>query len=346
MNQLGRGERELADCIGDHYDKTWAKLYLRSVGQDTIFDRTKWNWPVNTKSILAELKKGPLVVFMAQDPYNDHEKDTANQLQEITDNFVILSGNAKYFLNPKKHICYFPYTFLAQKLLFEKNGIAPMQASDTPRPYIISSLGGKSRYHRIEDFIKLREKPYFDKLLVTIHNNFDLEECKLETQIEFWNDDIIKKFQSLILSGELQQGHTIDHSIVHPAYIDSYINYVTETSIRTTEIYQSEKTFKPFMSGQFGIWLSSPGHVEFLRAVGFDVFDDVFNGHAYDSEPNLNKRIDMIHDLVDDIMSQDLTQIFQDTVARRQANIDQFYSDDLETVLTRQCQDYCAIINA
>jgi hypothetical protein len=321
------------------FDKKWAQLYLRSMGQDVIFDKNKWGWPVNSNRVRGELRKGPLVIFMAQDPYNDHEKDTADQLLKITDKFVILSGNGKYFLNPTKHICYFPYTFLEQKLKFSTCNTA-IPASATPRRYSIASLGGKSRYHRIEDYVKLREKPYFDKLLVAMNNNFDLEECKLETQIEFWNDDIIKKFQSLLLTGELNQGPYQDHSIQHPAYTDSYINYVTETSIRTREIYQSEKTFKPFMSGQFGIWLSNPGHVEFLRAIGLDVFDDVFDGHAYDRESNLNQRIDQIHHLIDRIMTVDLQQIFHDTVARRQANIDQFYSTELEELLTTQCKDY------
>ena len=47
MNQLGRGERELADCIGSHLNKHWAQLYLKSVGRDVVFDTTKWNWPIN-----------------------------------------------------------------------------------------------------------------------------------------------------------------------------------------------------------------------------------------------------------------------------------------------------------
>jgi len=339
MNQLGLGERELAGVIGIHADKKWAQLYLRSVGRDVIFDRTKWNWPVNTESVIAELKKGPLVVLMAQDPYNDHEATTVDQLLKITDNFVILSGNGKYFFNPTKHICYFPYTFLEHKLKYSiYNTVLP--ASANPCRYAISSLGGKSRYHRIADYIKLREKPYFDKLLVTMNNNFDLEECKLETQIEFWNDDVVEKFQSLLLTDELKRGDYQDHSTMHPAYTDSYINYATETSIRTREIYQSEKTFKPLMSGQFGIWLSNPGHVEFLRAIGFDVFDDVFGGHAYDRESDLNRRIDQIHDLFDNIMSMDLASIYQSTLARRQANIDWFYSNECETLVTAQCEDY------
>jgi len=69
------------------------------------------------------------------------------------------------------------------------------------------------------------------------------------------------------------------------------------------------------------------------------------DGHAYDSETNLNLRIDAMHATIDRVMSQDLGSVFESTLARRQANIDRFYSDELEAVLTRQCQAYSAIIN-
>jgi hypothetical protein len=335
-NQSGTvTEQMLHTQVGTQGNKNWAQLYCKSVGQDQVFDKTKWNWPVNVKSVTAELKKGPLIVLMAQDPFNDHEADTVEQLSKITDDFVVLSGNAKYFLNPKKHICYLPYWYLMQK-----SSLVTMPATGSPRPYSISSLNGKSKYHRIENFIKLRTKPYFKQILFGMHNNFDIEQCKLETQLEFWNDNIIDQFKSLLSCEELQQGHTSDYVNTHPAYTDAYVNYVTETSIRTSEIFCSEKTWKPFISGQFGIWLSNPGHVQFLRAIGLDVFDDVFAGHAYDRELNLNKRIDMIHDLIDRIMSTDLTSVYQDTLARRQANIDLFYNNDFENLLTAQCKDY------
>lgn len=334
-NQLNLSEQALYNQFGDHVNKKWAQLYCKSVGQDRIFDKTQWNWPVNVESIQAELKKGPLVVLMAQDPFNDHEADTVDQLSKITNDFVVLSGNAKYFLNPKKHVCYMPYWYLMQKI---QNDHIP--ATNSVRAYAISSLNGKSKYHRIENFIKLREKPYFNKMLFTMNNNFNLEECRLETQIEFWNNDIIDKFQLLLTSEELKQEHYQDHSIQHPAYTDAYVNYVTETSIRTSEIFCSEKTWKPVMSGQFGIWLSNPGHVAFLRAIGLDMFDNVFAGHAYDCEPDLNQRIDQIHTLIDRIMATDLTSVYQDTVARRQANMDLFYSNEFENLLTAQCKDY------
>jgi hypothetical protein len=334
-SQLNRSEQALHGPVDAHSDKKWAKLYFKSVGQDQIFDKTKWNWPVDVESVNAELKKGPLVVLMAQDPFNNHEENTVDQLSKITNDFVVLSGNARHFLNPKKHICYMPYWFLMQKSRLDHP-----QLTNEPRPYTISSLNGKSKYHRIENFIKLREKSYFKKILFSMHNNFDLDTCKRETPMEFWNDNVVDQFKLLLDSEELQQGYTNDHSNIHPAYTDAYVNYVTETSISTNEIFCSEKTWKPFMSGQFAIWLSNPGHVEFLRTIGLDVFDDVFAGHAYDREPNLHQRIDQIHTLIDRVMSTDITLTYQSTLARRQANVDRLYSDEFETLLTAQCEDY------
>jgi hypothetical protein len=312
----------------------WAQLISKSMHINDIV-KPQWNWPLDLDVVKKKLKNGLFIVNMFIDPCNHHEEYIVTELQKITDNFVVLSGDASYFIHPKKHICFFPFWYLSSKLSFTS-----IRADNKPRFYKLSSLNGRSRYHRIENFIKLKEKPYFDQLLFSMHNNFDIQNEKRETPYKFWNKDIVKKFESLLSDTEIKQGHTNDHSTVHPAYTDAYINYVTETSIVDGVIFPSEKTWKPFMSGQFGIWLSNPGHVEFLRAIGLDVFDDVFASHAYDCEPNLNQRIDQIHVLIDSIMSKDLTSVYQDTVARRQANVDLFYSNDFEKLLTSQCEDY------
>jgi hypothetical protein len=325
---------------GSQNNKKWAQLFLKSIYPDRLFDKEKWGWPINADLVHAELKNGTLVVFMAMDAFNKHEKTTAKQLLELTDDFVILSGDVNYFKNPEKHICFMPYWYLSLRLDSARLDLTPRQASGDARPYALSSLNGKSRYHRIENFIKLREKPYFNKLYFGMHDNWDRETTRLEAPEEYWDENIINKFEAVVASGELTQGHTTDPRAAHPAYDESYINYVTETSIRHNEIFCSEKVWKPLMAGQFGIWLSNPGTVDFLRSIGFDVFDDIFDNHVYDLEPNLHRRIEMIHKLIDKIMETDLTHQFKETVERRQANIDLFYSNRLEDLLTSQCKEY------
>ena len=309
----------------------WAQLFNKSVDPNKILQAT-WNRTIDVNAVDAELKKGPLVINLTTDPYHHHEDYVVDELLKITNNFVVLTGDVGYFLTPKKHICFLPYWYLRQKL-----NNTPRSASSKQCAYRVSSLNGRPRYHRVENFIKLKEKSYFEQMLFSIHNVWDLRTEKRETPVEFWDSSIVEKFESI--RSTLDQLSINDHSIGHPAYTDSYINYVTETSIRQGTIYPSEKTWKPIRAGQFAIWLSNPGHVKFLRSIGFDVFDDIIN-HSYDDENNLHLRIDMIHNTLDHIMSMDLTQIFQDTLARRQSNIDRFYSKELESLLTAQCNEY------
>jgi predicted choloylglycine hydrolase len=47
----------------------------------------------------------------------------------------------------------------------------------------------------------------------------------------------------------------------------------------------SEKTFKAFAWHQIPIFNATKGHVDKVRSLGFDLFDDIIN-HNYDAAPN------------------------------------------------------------
>ena len=315
----------------------WSQLILRSTHINKLVTLAApgkiGRWGLDIDVAEQYLNKGTLIVNMSADPFNRYETEVVDQLLNVTDNFVVLSGDATYFIEPKDHICFLPFWYLIQKYRWPKS-VAP----SGPCSYKISSLNGTTRYHRVENFVKLKEKTYFDQLYFTMRYAWNEQTEKQQTPKDFWNSAIAEKFSSLVLPDQSPGGKT--DSIDNPAYQDSYINYVTETSILDGTVMTTEKTWKPIMAGQPAIWLGNPGTVNFLRSVGFDMFDDVLDNHQYDNETNLNKRIDMIHTILDNIMSTDIAQIFQDTLARRQANLDFFYSDFLEELLTRQCKDY------
>lgn len=314
----------------------WSQLILRSTHINKLVTLAApgkiGRWGLDIDVAEQYLNKGTLIVNMSADPFNRYEEAVVKELSNLTDDFVVLSGDATYFLEPKKHICFLPFWFLIFKYSYPA-----VAATDQDRSYKVSSLNGRTRYHRVENFVKLKEKPYFDQLLFTMYNDWNEQIEKRQTPKEYWNNNIVEKFNTLI-PNPITPVKTVSNE--NPAYRDSYINYVTETSILDTTIFISEKTWKPIMSGQLGIWLSNPGIINFLRAVGFDMFDDILDNHLYDNETNLNKRINMIHNVIDKIMSEDVAQIFHDTLTRRQANLDLFYSDSLEELLTRQCKEY------
>ena len=316
--------------------RSWNQLILRSTHINNLVTLAPLgkigNWGLDPNIVNQCLKKGTLIVNMSADPFNRYEEDVVKELSKLTDDFVVLSGDVTYFLEPKKHICFLPFWYLIQKYSWPK-----VLASDSPCAYKISSFNGTTRYHRVENFVKLKEKSYFNQLLFTMRNNWDEKTAKRQVSKEVWDNNIIEKF-NLLIPPETTSFIKTD-SVDNSAHTDSYINYVTETSILDGTIMVTEKTWKPIMAGQPGIWLSNPGHVSFLRSIGFDMFDDIID-HSYDQEKNLNKRIDMIHEVIDNVMLLDLAQIFKDTLTRRQANLNLFYSNNLEELLTVQCEDY------
>jgi len=94
----------------------------------------------------------------------------------------------------------------------------------------------------------------------------------------------------------------------------AYINLVVESSNQQDEqcwksVFLTEKSFKPFAWHQFPLWYSVPGTVALVRSLGFDMFDDLFDGHAYDSIQDADQRKQAVVDLVAKLMTRDLAEL-------------------------------------
>jgi len=94
----------------------------------------------------------------------------------------------------------------------------------------------------------------------------------------------------------------------------AYINLVVESSNQQDEqcwksVFLTEKSFKPFAWHQFPIWYSVPGTVALVRSLGFDMFDDLFDNHDYDSILDADQRKQAVADLVAKLMTQDLAEL-------------------------------------
>ena len=62
----------------------------------------------------------------------------------------------------------------------------------------------------------------------------------------------------------------------------SFVSIVHETNnYEHTGIFLTEKSFKVFAWHQIPIFVATPGHVQVVRELGFDVFDDIID-HSYD----------------------------------------------------------------
>jgi hypothetical protein len=326
-------------CGGANRDKAWSKLLRNSTHINLLVDLDNdWNLVPNKVQDNLE-NNNTIIVNMSADPFRGWEERIVKQLENYTDSFVVLSGDVVYLTESRENICFVPYLYLWQKYHYDT-----VRQIHSHRRYKISCMNKMARYHRIENFIKLRKKSYFSELLFHMWYYYNKKTVKKQCPRIFYDKNIIDEFESLIPEHLSEFDDEDPHAINLPAYTDSYVNLVTETSIYENTLFISEKTWRPFMCGQFGLWLGNPGSVEHLRSLGFDVFDDLFENHHYDSESNLNQRIDRIHSIIDRIMTLGLEQIWEATLDRRQSNVDRFYSQELENLLTAQCEKYLHLV--
>lgn len=74
-------------------------------------------------------------------------------------------------------------------------------------------------------------------------------------------------------------------------YKNTFVEIISETSCTEKCFNLTEKTLNSIYGCSFPILISSKGTVNFLREIGFDVFDDIVD-HSYD---NIDNVIDRIH---------------------------------------------------
>ena len=171
-----------------------------------------------------------------------------------------------------------------------------------------SSLNRRPALHRLYLGLRLHQQGLLDQVLFSLGGE-DPEAWRAVA--EAWPG--FADFAGL-LPIELDDHLPNDHTIDHRAYRESYCNIVTETDTEwdlsahasTREII-TEKSYKPFLSGQIPLFLAAPGHMAYLESLGFEVFWDL---------------VPQGYDLMS---TQHKVQAIVDLVARGPEWIEQFY---------------------
>lgn len=186
------------------------------------------------------------------------------------------------------------------------------------RKYKLSCLNGTPWTHRKLCYLALSKKSYFNDMVFTFgnrpqHESFGIDDLTAQELVEFnqLNDNVC------FIESDSTIG--IDITINHPAYLDSYVNFVTETTVRSDAPMLSEKAFKPILAHQLMVLFASPGAVAFLRKIGIDTFDDIID-HGYDQVIDTRTRLNLALDQIDRLVQLDLESLFVHLQPRLQRN--------------------------
>lgn len=122
-------------------------------------------------------------------------------------------------------------------------------------------------------------------------------------------------------------------------YKNSFVEIITETSFTEPCYLLTEKTLNSIYGCNFPILLGGQGSVEFLRTIGFDMFDDIVD-HSYDTIADPLEKIYFAiernkHLLNDPVLVKDLwvknKQRFLNNIDVARVNMYDFYAQRAET---------------
>ena len=288
-------------------------IYVRA---DTIYNS---NWELDTNKFTPNAHY--VIDFSSEHYGQDTVSNAHQQLTDMGIDFDILTYNPKdHLVRPNIH--YNPYYYY-----YTVDKFKHIDINNDQKKYKLSCLNGNPRFHRIYNYIELRQKSYFGNILFSMHNDdyatrpddYVLPDVHKKT----WGSiNLTLKSRENMVRDECTR---LDTQNSHEAYINSYVNLVTETTV-IPNVFVTEKTWKPIASGQLFLIIGNCGIVDHLRDVGVDVYDDILDHKYYDAEPDWQSRIQKVHKLLDDLMTQDLQHINQITLTRRQLNSHRFFS--------------------
>jgi hypothetical protein len=185
-----------------------------------------------------------------------------------------------------------------------------------------------SRYHRVYNYLTIKNKSWFDSMLFTMRNmpminNRNDDQILDQTMLDQWNQS---RYNFPVFPPEAEEISNLGF-LSHN--IDAYVNLVTETTM-LPKVFVTEKIWRPIAAAQLFVVIGGTGTVDHLRNIGVDVFDDIIDHGYYDHNPDWQQRIHSAQQVLESLLSQDLEKIYQQTYSRRLKNVEKFYAGEFD----------------
>lgn len=208
----------------------------------------------------------------------------------------------------------------------QKEYIDPLEKTmlwKTKRSHKFLSLNGNLRGHRIFIISEMKRRKIFHKGKVSCIGRYG-DNPTLDHINPYYSyaliDDIkrhyiyeslknyISDWKPEILDIDAEQLEEDDRQQDKNLYLQTYFSFVIETEIDKNILFITEKTFKPIVNLHPFLILGGKGILQYLREEGYHTFPQIFD-ESYDNEPDVRKRIKMVLDELERVVSLDDNQL-------------------------------------
>jgi len=175
-------------------------------------------------------------------------------------------------------------------------------------------LNKQPREHRVKLYNKLLEQGVLDNSIYTF------VEGESKRRLE-------KKYELPGIDPKDYPRWGKDQDITEQPYVDTVCSIVSETNDNDTDVFMTEKIWKPIMAQQVFVVHGNHLYLQKFREIGFKTFGSYFD-ESYDLEHDRDKKIDAIVSLCKDLKTKDWRDIYSQTIALRQHNYDTLFNKE------------------
>jgi hypothetical protein len=123
-----------------------------------------------------------------------------------------------------------------------------------------------------------------------------------ESKLQPWLDDFVWSyvFKKRHLPNDAIEQHDAQRYFDPAWYDQTYFSFVSESEVvpgPTSNVFITEKTYKPIAFRHPFVIMGQPGSLKFLKSQGFETFENLFDEN-YDTEPSWMKRLDLLVNIV------------------------------------------------
>jgi len=245
-----------------------------------------------------------------------------------------------------KNVIFFPYWLYRNSIRFNNQSVIPIGK----RSNKVSCLNRNPNSSRLYLYYQLLQKTYVSDLMLSMHglvcpysqetltlDHVRFNNLPIEIKNQLRNINLVRQsFPGDNGNDFNEPGNPGDHNWLHPAFSNTYLNIITESSVETG--FYSEKTFKPLAAGQLFFMVSAPNATRYLKFLGFETFDNNFNNHEYEQLMNYTARVDQMVNLLDTIYPN-IEEIYFSNLPKLQHNQQYAFTDEFRKRILQPLYD-------
>ncbi len=168
------------------------------------------------------------------------------------------------------------------------------------------------RPHRIALYEKLQNEKLLDKSIYTFRM---LEDPVILEQ----------KYELPGVDTRMYPRFGKDQDMTEAPYVDTACSLVSETNVNDTDVFMTEKIWKPIIAQHVFVVHGNYLYLQKLREMGFKTFNTYFD-ESYDLERDSQKRIDKIVQLTKDLKKLKWSDIYLQSQSMRLHNYNHFFN--------------------